>query len=407
VIVTTVDEKLRFGLTEAGRVVLRGTGFVAVAAFIVPAFGVLCILACVLLTALVVGFTVRPRVRIDGNLPDRVIAGRTTELTYLLQNVGRLPSYGLWMGLPALPQTIEQVTGEHTIWRIAPGETTQMTIAIRPTRRGCYKIGHPICRSAFPFNLLWFGASRRGEESLIVLPPFWRLQMPFRRLNRHVETAGMRLAGRVGASPEYIGSRPYIPGDPPRHIDARAWARLAAPATKEYDEDCDNYAAIVLDTHIRDAAGRPKSGQIDELEAAVSLCASAAFTINPSHFIDLLLAGGDLHEFTGWSREARLDRIHELLAAVEPSPAEPAERAILSLADRLQEMSQVVFILLRWTETNRQLVELAERAGCHCVVVLIGEPTAPRAGEKPSPTWAGTVRTVSAQEILSGQIKQL
>lgn len=399
-----VDEKLCFGLTEVGRVVLRGTGFVALAAFIVPAFGVLCILACVLLTALVVGFTIRPRVRIDGNLPDRVIAGRTTELTYVLRNVGRLPAYNLWMGFTALPQTIEQMTGEHTISRLAPGETAQITVAIRPTRRGCYRIGHPICRSTFPFNLLWFGASRRGEEGLIVLPHFSRLQMPLRRLSRHVETAGMRLAGRVGVSPEYIGSRPYIPGDPPRHIDARAWARLAAPATKEYDEDCDNYAAIVLDTCIPAAAGRPKSGQIDELEAAVSLCASAAFTINPSHFIDLLLAGPDLHEFTDWSREARLDRIHELLAAVEPSQAEPAERTIMSLADRLQEMSQVVFILLHWTETNRQLVE---RAGCHCAVVLIGDPTAPRADESPIPTWAGTVRIVSAQEILSGQIKQL
>jgi uncharacterized protein (DUF58 family) len=402
-----VDEKLRFGLTEAGRVVLRGTGFVALAAFVVPAFGVLSILACVLLTAVLVGFAVRPRVRIDGNLPDRVIAGRTTQLTYVLRNVRRLPAYSLWVGFTALPQAIEQMAGEHTVSRLGPGETAQVTIAIRPHRRGCYRISGPVCRSAFPFNLLWFGGSRKGEESLIVLPAFWRLGMPVRRLSRHAETAGMRLASRIGVSPEYIGSRPFMRGDSPRRIDARAWARLAAPATKEYDEDSDNYAALVLDTCIPDAATRAKSGQIEELEAAVSLCASAAFTMNGSHFIDLLLAGAELHEFTGWPREARLDRIGELLAGVEPSQTEPGERAIMSLADRFRQMSQVVFILLGWTGTSRQLVELAERAGCHCTVVLIDSAAAARVTEDLIPTWAGTVRVLSPYEILSGQIKQL
>ena len=402
-----VDEKLRFGFTEAGRVVLRGMGFVALAALVVPAFGVLSILACVLLTALLVGFAVRPRVRIDGNLPDRVIAGRTTQLTYVLRNTGRLPAYNLWVGFTALPKAVEQVAGEHMVSRLAPGQSTQVTVTIRPNRRGCYRIGHPVCRSAFPFNLLWFGASRKGGESLVVLPAFCRLQMPLPRLSRHAQTAGMRLAGRTGVSPEYIGTRPFMAGDSPRHIDARAWARLAAPATKEYDEDCDNYAALVLDTRVRNAAARDKSGQIDELEAAVSLCASVAFTINRSHFIDLLLAGPELHEFTGWPREARLDRIHELLAGVEPSQARPGERTILSVMDRFREMSQVVFVLLDWTAANRQLVESAQRAGCHCTVVLIGDSAAVRMSEDLIPTWAGTVRVLSPQEVLSGKVRQL
>jgi uncharacterized protein (DUF58 family) len=404
---TTGDSKLRFGLTEAGRVVLRGTAFVVLAAFIVPAFGVLCILACVLATALVVGFAVRPKVRIDGHLPDRLTAGRTADLTYTITNAGRLTAYHLTMGFAALPQAIEQVTGEHAIWRLGPGETAHITVTIRPTRRGCHKIGQPVCRSAFPFNLFWFGVSRRGEETLVVLPAFSRLQMPLQQLGRHMQTAGMRLAGRVGVSPEYIGSRPFIPGDSPRRIDARAWARLAAPATKEYDEDCDNCAAIVLDTRVRDGAARAKSGQIDELEAAVSLCASVAFTMNGSHVIDLLLAGTELHEFSGWSREARVDRIHEILAAVEPWWDGSAEGATLSLADRLPEMSQVVFILLDWSDTNRRLIERAERAGCYCTIVRIGDPGESRAGVHPMPAWAGSVRTVWPQEVLSGQLKQL
>ena len=117
-------EKLCFGLTEAGKAILRGAIFVAMAALIVPAFGVLAILGCVLLTALVVGFVVRPRVRIDGNLPERVVAGRATELTYTLQNIGRTPAYNLWVGFTAPPQTIEQVAGTHTVSRLGPSAST-------------------------------------------------------------------------------------------------------------------------------------------------------------------------------------------------------------------------------------------------------------------------------------------
>ncbi|MBN1505423.1 MAG: DUF58 domain-containing protein [Sedimentisphaerales bacterium] len=400
-------EKLCFGLTEAGRVTVRGTLFVAMAALIVPAFGVLGILGSVMLTALLVGFIVRPRVRIEGNLPDRVVAGRIASLTYTLQNVGRLPAYNLWVGFGAPPQTIEQVAGERTVSRLRPGETTRVTVTIRPTRRGRYLMSHPICRSAFPFNLFWFGTSRKGQEKLTVLPPFSRVHMPVWRLGRHAETVGVRLAGRSGVSPEYIGSRPYKPGDPPRYIDARAWARLASPATKEYDEDCDNHAAVVLDTRIVQTPRHVKSGQIDELEAAVSLCASVAFTMNSSHFIEVLLAGTELHEFTGWPREARLDRIHDLLAGVEASQAQPDERTILALADRFEEMSQVVFILLSWGSTSEQLVELAQRAGCYCTVVLIGGPNGRRTGAEPVPLWSGTVRVLPAQEVLAGGVKAL
>jgi len=96
-----------------------------------------------------------------------------------------------------------------------------------------------------------------------------------------------------------------------------------------------------------------------------------------------------------------------LLAGLEPSQTEPDERAIMSLADRFSEMSQVVFILLGWDSMNQQLVELAERASCYCTVVLIGDAAGNRASAQPIPTWAGTIRVLSPQDVLSGQVKAL
>ncbi len=412
--------RLCFGLTDAGKMVLRGTGFVALAVLIVPAFGVLSALVSVVLMALLVGFVLRPKIKLSGNLPDRVIVGQTVRLKYVLKNVARLPAYNLCVRFApkgvskrgALPEVIEQIGGEHLISRLGPGETTEVTIAIRPKRRGYYQIKQPICQSSFPFNLFSFGTSRDDEETLIVLPAFSRIQIPLRRLSRHVHASGARLAGRTGLSLEYAGNRPFMPGDSPRNIDARAWARLSVPATKEYYDDFDNYTALVLDTGVPEVLSGPSSSEIKELEAAVSLCASVAFTINSDCLIDFLLAGPDLHQFPppatsgGWPGKVRLDKIHEILAGVEPSRGYSLEHIAPKLANRFYEISEVVFILLKWDKAYRRLLELAGQAGCHCTVLLIGQSGQMHVDED-NLSWTENVRFLSPDDILTGQIKRL
>jgi len=424
------EGRLRIGATFAGKVVLRGIAFVALAALIVPAFGVLSAMVWVVLMALVVGFVLRPKIQLSGNLPDRVVVGQTVQLKYVLKNVARLPAYNLCLrfapkGVPkpgAMPEAIEQVGNGGMILRLGPGETAEVTVAIRPRRRGCYRIKQPICQSSFPFNLFNFGMSRDDEEILIVLPAFSLLQMPLRCISRYVHAGGSRFTGRTGVFLEYAGNRPFLQGDSPRDIDARAWARLSVPATKEFHDDFDNLTALVLDTAIpevisgsapleagvhflRKSAGRllaesgriagltesrsnevnavvrsipvgrsrrSLSNEVKELDAAVSLCASVAFTINNDCLIDFLLAGPELHQLTTCPRMVRLDKIHEILAGVEPSRGYSLEQIASKLANRFYEISEVVFILLKLDSSYRQLLELAEGAGCHCTVLLIG-----------------------------------
>ena len=400
------DGKLRLGLTDAGKVVLRGAGYVALAALIIPAFGVLSVLMWVVLTALLVGFILRPRIRMSGNLPDRIIVGQTVRLRYVLKNVARLPAYNLCVRFGALPQAIEQTEGGSVITRLGPGETTEVTVAIRPKRRGYYRIKQPICRSSFPFNLFSFGTSGDDEQTLIVLPTFSRLQIPLRRLSRYVQASGARLAGRTGVFLEYAGNRPFIPGDSPRRIDARAWARLSVPATKEYHDDFDYYTALVLDTSVPDVRLQSSSSEIKELEAAVSLCASVAFTISNDCLIDLLLAGPDLHQFTTWPRIVRLDKIHEILAGVEPSRGYCLEQIAPILTERFYGISEVIFILLSWNTMYRQLLELAGQAGCHSTVLLIDSSRGMHV-DQDNADFPGNVRLLPPEKILAGQIKRL
>lgn len=401
----TTRGRLHFGLTDAGRVILRGTGFVVLAALVIPAFGVLSVLVAVTLAALVAGFLLRPRIRLSGHLPERTVAGQTAHLMYTLTNVGRLPAYDLRVRFRALPETVEQTTAAHVVARLGPGASAEVTVAIRPKRRGIYRIGQPVCESGFPFNLFRFGMFEDQQETLVVLPTFSLLTLSLPHLSRHVDTSSIRPAGRAGTSPEYVGSRPFRPGDSPRRIDVRAWARLSVPATKEYDDDLDNYAALVLDTRVPESRSRSKSEESEEFEAAVSLCASVAYTIHRDCLIDLLLAGADVHPFTSSSRAARLAQIHETLAGVEPSKGYQPEQVDPLVEDRLREISEAVFVLLRWDETSRQLVELGDRAGCHCTVIVVGEPDRWPTDDETS--WAGDIRFVPAEEILTGRADYL
>jgi len=417
------DGRLRFGLTDAGSVFLRGTAFVALAALIVPAFGALSALVSVVLMALLVGFVMRPKIQLSGGLPDSVMAGQTVPLRYAIKNVGRLPAYNLCLSMTFLPETIEQVGSGPTVSRLGPGDTIEVTIAIRPKHRGCYRIKQPICQSVFPFNLFSFATSPRlvAEEILIVLPAFSELQILLRGLSRPVRASGARLAGRTGAWPEYLGNRPFLPGDSPRRIDARAWARLSVPATKEYDDDFDRdfVGALVLDTAVSEALSRSRSNGIEELEAAISLCASVAYTINRDCLIDFLLVGPDLHQFTGWPRLLRLKKIHEILAGLEPTrpssgnprscgdkftPAKAGEFQISNF--EFSEVSEVFFILLNWDAQYRQLLELAEAAGCRTRVFLIGESGRMHV-DKDHTNGTGDIQFLSSDEILTGRIKRL
>ena len=400
------DAKLRIGLSDAGKMILRGIGFVALAALVVPAFGVLSALVSVMLTALVVGFILRPRIQVSGNLPDRIEVNQTVQLRYLLKNIGRFPAYNLCLRFDALPDAIEQVDNGCVISRLRSGDTTEVIVTIRPKRRGYYRIKQPVCQSSFPFELFSFGRSRNDQENLIVLPTFSLLRILLRHLNPQARSDSSILAGRTGAFPEYVGNRPFMQGDSRRKIDARAWARLAVPATKEYHENLDNYTALVLDTGVSKALSPLKSNENKELEAAVSLCASVAFTINDNCLIDLLLAGPDMYQFTNWPRKMRLDKIHEILAGIEPSMDYTPEQMAPILADRLGRISEVVFILSGWKEEYRQLLELAGRAGCHSTVFVIGQADKIDL-DRHEMAWTENIQILSPDEILTEQVIHL
>jgi uncharacterized protein (DUF58 family) len=225
-------------------------------------------------------------------------------------------------------------------------------------------------------------------------------------MGQNVYTGGARLVGQSKAFPEYAGNRPFLPGDSPQRIDARAWARLSVPATKEYHDDFDKRTALVLDTCISEFPSASGSNANKKLEAAVSLCASVAFTINNDSLIDVFLAGIDIYQLTTLPRMIRLDKIHDILAGIEPSKGYSLEKISPVLIGQFPRISELFFILLRPNKAYRYLMEMARQAGCHCNVLLIGESDQMHMDDD-NMSWNENVRYMSPDEILTGQIKLL
>jgi uncharacterized protein (DUF58 family) len=196
------------------------------------------------------------------------------------------------------------------------------------------------------------------------------------------------------------------PGDSPRRIDARAWARLSVPATKEYHDDFDKRTALILDTCISEIPLLSGSNATKKLEAAVSLCASVAFTINNDSLIDVLLAGIDIYQLTTLPRMIRLDKIHDILAGTEPSKGYSLETISPVLISQFPRISELFFILLRPNKAYRHLLEMARQAGCRCNILLIGESDQMHVDDD-TMSWNENVRYLSPDEILAGKIKFL
>lgn len=397
-------DKRMLSSTETGRAVLIGTVFILMAVLFIPAYGILAALLALQGMALVIGYYWRPRIRFVTPTLDSVLAGETVTLTYTLENRARFSAYHLTVALEHLPDAIERISDPVAIPCLRARETRKVTLQVRPQRRGHYEIGRLTCVSSFPFNLFGFGTHASQPNDLVVLPPVYPLEVHTSALGTDAWTRGLQVAGRSGASANYIGNRPYIPGDSPRNIDARAWARLSVPAIKEFHEDYILHAGIVLDTWVPQPAD--EDTEIRELEAGIVLAASAAHALHRDYILDLLLAGPEMFELTEGTKTSRFARLHETLADVQPARQALPEESVWQWVEQLSRLHEVVFVLQGWQSPMASLLQATAHLECSRRVVVIGAD-AQAYPDDIDMTWPGMIHCLTPEMILRQQVQQL
>ncbi len=355
------------------------------------------------LVAFVTGWVMRPRLKLHGEPPDKMTAGRTARVEIELHNPSSLPCYDLSAGLFDPPESVEQVDRDEVIPALPPGERTACELKLRARRRGLYELPEVTSFTTYPFNLFRVRGSAERTGTLTVLPsfhPLVDLDVPVGRL---YQPGGIMLTSDIGESLEYIGNREYRPGDSPRRIDFRSWARLAKPVVREYQEEYYCRLAVVLDTQI--AAGRRQGPEgFPDLEAGVSLVASVADVLaRGEYIIDIFAAGPELYYFRGGRHVGHLENILEILACVEESREDPFETIGPALVDELRSITAIIFVFLDWDRKREQFVRTAMEAGAGARVLIVRDGPTTRPYE-PAQDWAGRIMQFTPDEVQNGAI---
>src|SRR5581483_5557131 len=187
--------------------------------------------------------------------------------------------------------------------------------------------------------------SSNPARFLVVPPiaPVARLSLPAAR--RH-QPGGVAQASKTGESMDLLGIRPYRPGDPPRDLHARSWARLGVPVVREYQEEYFSRVGVIVDTDARHAEPR-------RLEAALSLAAGIVARLSAGDaLIDLLAVGDEVHPLvlTLGRSLGFLDQALDRLACVRPSAPLDAARLSRRLAPFRGRLSAAVMVALTWDD---------------------------------------------------------
>lgn len=401
----------RFKLTPNGRtlfwsVVLTTAGLATV---IIPVYQVFCVLLATYFVVWGVNLLFRPILKTQGSLPRRVTAGEEVRGEFQMTNLSWRPAYDIMLWLVSLPKSLRLVSADLTIPRLGPGQTGTLPLVLEARRRGVYELPELRPHSTFPFNLMRGGSARHPMGTLLVIPRFNQLAEFNVPVGLRYQPGGVALSSHIGESPEYMGNREYIPGEPARRLDFRSWARLARPVVREFQEEYYCRIALILDTFIPQRSGFPgrwlpgavPAEGYPELEAAISLAASVADAIAATeHLIDIFAAGPELYVFRAGRQIAHFDNVLEILAAVEACRSNPFDTVAPAVAEELHSITTAICVFLDWDPSRESMVRTIVEAGCQLKLIIV------RDGDTSSPLPAdlGDVTMLSPEAVLSGGV---
>lgn len=258
-------------------------------------------------------------------------------------------------------------------WAIAPrvdlpplvgqGETEAMGEVV-PLRRGLLRFQTLTLAFPEPLGLVNRCVSCSSPQSVLILPRRYELpaiQLPGSR--RH-QSDGLTFAASVGDSEEFRALRDYRPGDSPRKIHWKSWAKLGKPVIKEEQAEYSVRHALILDTF-------QAEDYSEVMEAAVAIAISLACSVQTQEsLLDTVFVSGEAHCFTTGRGLGQTEQLLELLASVLPCQDRAFELWPV-VRSRLSLLSGCICIFLAWDRDRQTLIEQLQSAGIPVLVLVV------------------------------------
>jgi Protein of unknown function DUF58 len=263
--------------------------------------------------------------------------------------------------LHSQPATVKEIN----LPTLQPGQQAKVTVEVKPLQRGILRLKGLTVACPDPLGLFKGSVTRSLPQSILILPK--RYQLPPITLpgSRRHQSGQVALASSVGDSEEFRALRDYRPGDSPRKIHWKSWAKVGRPIVKEEQEEYFVRHALILDTF------QPES-RSERLEEAVSVAASFACDIQTQEsLLDLIFIGPESHCFTAGRGLGDTERMLERLASVVPCQDRPFETLLPTIIERLPLLSGCICILLDWDEPRKALVQQMQRMSIPTLVFIV------------------------------------
>ena len=187
---------------------------------------------------------------------------------------------------------------------------------------------------------------------------------------------GLHLSPSKGSSTEFAEHRPYSPGDEIRRIDWRTFARTDRHYLKEYDDETNVRAILVVDKSKSTAF--PEDGLTKFRYAVCTAAALGYLVLRQRDGVGLAMVSDRVERFLPPKATAQhLSGIFKTLEEESPSGTTGIGRALTQIAARTTSRSLVILISDFLDEPHEILKGLSElrHRGCEVLVLHTIDPT--------------------------------
>ncbi|UCE26428.1 MAG: DUF58 domain-containing protein [Candidatus Coatesbacteria bacterium] len=185
--------------------------------------------------------------------------------------------------------------------------------------------------------------------------------------------AGLHRSPFKGFSVEFSEYRSYQPGDDPRYVDWRAWARSGRYYVKEFEEETNLRLYLVLDSSASMGFPEPSAGAVTKYDYAATLAAALAYlALHQRDAVGLITFGEAVRTvIPPRSSKQHLKAVLSGLAASEPGGDTGIFPVLGQIAERVRRRALVAMFTDLWDETGRVIDGLkALRGKKHDIIVF-------------------------------------
>ena len=251
---------------------------------------------------------------------------------------------------------------------LGPGETTRIRYVLRCPLRGHYSLGPISIRYRDSFNLFAQEMYVDHRSDLIVFPQVREIEEAMVRSRTPKMYTGATTLRTPGPGTEFFSLREYVPGDPFKIINWKAFARTGTLIVNEKCRDAVTDVFILLDSRDISRIGTVLKNPLEV--GTVAAASLASYFIKRRDSVALAVYDDHLSFLPPDTGDKQYFKILSSLAGVAPKGAMPLQAVTNALSSRFSRGSPV-FIISALEGDGTTIPAIRDLAGRgHEVIIL-------------------------------------